>query len=169
MKNTDLDIMNGEEVLRKSLSSAPDGRPLARRIFFEENSWQLDDEFLPLLRAHAEYLRQNPQRVAVVAGYSASAKRQRRCWLIGERRSRAVVRALLDAGVRPSQLAGVSKGETQPQLGRSERSERYLRRVNIQYVAPAEVSAKVALPPGAPAWWQTTLSAGRPVLLQAAH
>lgn len=166
MKNDNLEIMAGEEVLRKSLSSAPDGRPLARRVFFDNDSWQLDEEFLPLVHAHAEYLRANPQRLAVVTGHTQGVERQRRCWLIGERRCRAVVRALLDAGVKPSQVAGISKGEMRPGLEQDGRSAGYRRRVNIQYVAAKDLRAKLVLPPGAPFWWKTAVGAELPVLLQ---
>lgn len=166
MKNNSLEIMAGEEILRKSLSSAPDGRPLARRVFFDDDSWQLDDEFMPLVQAHAQYLRANPKRVAVVSGHTQGVARQRRCWLIGERRSRAVVRALLDAGVKPSQLAVVSKGEMKPELEQDERSASYRRRVNIQYVAPKEIGDKLALPPGAPAWWKASVGVELPALLK---
>ncbi|MDH5708195.1 MAG: OmpA family protein [Hylemonella sp.] len=166
MKNENLELMAGEEVLRKSLSSAPDGRPLARRVFFDDDSWQLDDEFLPLVQAHAEYLRANPQRVAVVTGHTQGVARQRRCWLIGERRSRAVVRALLEAGVKANQIAAVSKGMMKPSVVQNGRAAGYHRRVNIQYVSAKDVSAKLALPPGAPAWWKPTVGNELPALLQ---
>jgi outer membrane protein OmpA-like peptidoglycan-associated protein len=147
------EIMNGEEVLRISLISAPDGRPLARRVFFDTDSWQLDEQFLPLVKAHAEYLRDNPDRVAVIAGHTQGVERQRRCWLVGERRSRAVARALLDAGVSPSQIAAISKGVEKPAVQKSGRIEPYRRRVNIEYVAHHELKDKLVLAPGAPAWW----------------
>lgn len=167
MKNDNLEIMAGEEVLRKSLSSTPDGRPLAKRVFFDDDSWQLEPEYLPLVQAHAEYLRDNPKRMALVTGYTQGVARQRRCWLIGERRSRAVVRALLDAGVKPSQLAGISKGEMKPGIEQDGRSASYRRRVNIQYVKAQDVGAKLVPPPGAPAWYTKAVGAELPVLLQA--
>lgn len=153
LNNKFREIMNGEEVLRISLISAPDGRPLARRVFFDTDSWQLDDQFLPLVKAHAEYLRDNPDRVAVIAGHTQGVERQRRCWLVGERRSRAVARALLEAGVSPSQIAAISKGVEKPAVQKSGRIEPYRRRVNIEYVAHHEVQEKLVLAPGAPAWW----------------
>lgn len=71
--------MSAEEVLRISLIAAPDGRPLARRVFFQNNSWDLDDALVPLVQAHAEYSKENSDRVAVIAGHTQGADRQRSC------------------------------------------------------------------------------------------
>ena len=146
--------MSAEEVLRISLISAPDGRPLARRVFFQNNSWDLDDAFVPLVQAHAAYLKENPDRVAVIAGHTQGADRQRRCWLVGERRSRAVAKALIASGVSPDQIASISKGVVKPDLPQDDRSAPYRRRVNIEYVSVDEVEGKLKLAPGAPAWWK---------------
>jgi len=166
LRNEALELMAGEEVLRKSLSTTPDGRPLARRVFFDDDSWQLSDEFMPLVQAHAEYLRANPKRIAFVTGHTEGAARQRRCWLIGERRSRAVVRALLDAGVKPNQIVGLSKGVMKPGAAPDGHAACYQRRVNIQYLAPEDVRAKLVLAPGAPSWWAKRSTRRKPALRQ---
>ncbi|MGE0496835.1 MAG: OmpA family protein [Ramlibacter sp.] len=162
MKNGFAEIMSGEEVLRNSLASAPDGRPLARRVFFDANSWELHDEFLPLIQAHAAYLLANPDRVAVISGHTHGVGSQRYCWLIGERRSRAVARALAEAGVPSAQIAGLSKGEVKAGQEQEERFARYRRRVNIEYCAASEVAGKLIPAPGAPAWWKAVLGHDRP-------
>ncbi|MBX3660677.1 MAG: OmpA family protein [Ramlibacter sp.] len=162
MKNGYAEIMSGEEVLRNSLASAPDGRPLARRVFFDANSWELHDEFLPLIQAHAAYLRANPDRVALISGHTHGVGSQRYCWLIGERRSRAVVRALAEAGVPAHQIAGLSKGEAKADQEQEERFARYRRRVNIEYCSASEVADKLIPAPGAPAWWKAVLGRDRP-------
>ena len=168
MKNSNLEIIAVEEVLRKSLTSAPDGRPLARRMYFGADCWQLDAEFLPLVSAHASYLNANPDLVAIVSGYCQGTHRQRRCWLIGERRSRAVVQALIAAGVKPHQIAGISKGIMNPSLESNDKTAHHRRRVNIEYVKAHEVQEKIVLAPGAPSWWKTKVVAKRAGLLKVA-
>lgn len=166
MKNSNLEIIAVEEVLRKSLTSAPDGRPLARRVYFTADSWQLDAEFLPLVGAHATYLNENPDLVAVVAGHCQGTERQRRCWLIGERRSRSVVQALIASGVNPDQIAGISKGVMNPSVECNDKSANNRRRVNIEYVKTHELQEKIVLAPGAPSWWKTKAIGKRAGLLK---
>lgn len=167
MKNNCLEIMSGEEVLRESLTSAPDGRPLARRVFFGADSWEVAQEFKALINAHANYLKDNPDRIALVSGHTLGLGGARYCWLIGERRSRAVMRALVAAGVKAQQIVGVSKGVAKPEQAPDPRTARYQRRVNIEYYAAKEVDDKLVPPPGAPAWWKAVLGRERPALLKA--
>lgn len=157
LKNNYVAIMAGEEVLRQSLITATDGRPLARRVFFDDNSFELEASFLPLLQAHASYLCEHPERVAVVSGFTQGQARQRHCWLLGERRSRAVVQALLAAGAHASQIAWISKGECKTDVAQDPRSAKYRRRVNIEHVGTEDLSTKLVLPPGAPSGWKATL------------
>jgi peptidoglycan-associated lipoprotein len=157
LKNNCVAIMAGEEVLRQSLVTATDGRPLARRVFFDDNSFELEASFLPLLKAHASYLREHPESVAVVSGHTQGQARQRHCWLLGERRSRAVVQALLAAGAQACQIAWISKGEYKPDVPQDPRSAKYRRRVNIEHVGPEDLGNKLVLPPGAPRGWKATL------------
>jgi len=166
MNINSLGIIAGEEVLRKSLTSAPDGRPLARRVFFAADSWQLEDEFLPLVSAHASYLSANAGLVAVVAGHCQGTQRQRRCWLLGERRSRSVVYALVAAGVNADQIAGVSKGVMRPSIECDEKSANYRRRVNIEYVKADEWNGIIVVPAGAPSWWKRNSGGKRAALLK---
>lgn len=166
MKNSNLEIIAVEEVLRKSLTSAPDGRPLARRVYFSADSWQLDAEFLPLVSAHATYLSENPGLVAIVAGHCQGTQRQRRCWLVGERRSRSVVQALIEAGVKPDQIAGISKGVMNPSVESNDKSANHRRRVNIEYVKAHELQEKITLAPGAPSWWKKNTVVKRAGLLK---
>ncbi len=157
MKNRYTEIMSGEETLRQSLASAPDRRPLARRIFFKPDSHALLAEFLPLIQAHAEYLLNNPDRFAVVSGHTWGTGSQRYCWLIGERRSRAVARALVRAGARPDQVTGQSKGSAAPVTEKGINASIYRRRANIEYCSADELSTKLAPQPGAPSWWKAVL------------
>lgn len=157
MKSRYTEIMSGEETLRHSLASAPDRRPLARRVFFKPDSHELEAEFLPLIQAHAEYLRENPDRFAVVSGHTWGTGSQRYCWLIGERRSRAVARALVRAGARPSQIAGHSKGSSTPVVDEGSKASMYRRRANIEYCSAEELAAKLLPKPGAPKWWKAVL------------
>lgn len=157
MKNRYTEIMAGEETLRHSLASAPDRRPLARRVFFKPDSHELQSEFLPLIQAHADYLRENPDRFALVSGHTWGTGSQRYCWLIGERRSRAVARALIRAGARASQIAGHSKGSATPVVPEGSKASVYHRRANIEYCSAEELAAKLIPTPGAPGWWKSVL------------
>lgn len=162
MKNRYTEIMAGEETLRHSLASAPDRRPLARRVFFKPDSHELQPEFLPLIQAHADYLRENPDRFALVSGHTWGTGSQRYCWLIGERRSRAVARALVRAGARASQIAGQSKGSATPVVAEGSNASLYRRRANIEYCSAEELAAKLTPKPGAPGWWKSVLGSPSP-------
>jgi peptidoglycan-associated lipoprotein len=157
MKNRYTEIMAGEETLRQSLASAPDRRPLARRVFFKPDCHEVQDEFLPLIQAHAEYLRENPDRFAVVSGHTWGKGTESYCRLIGERRSRAVAHALVRAGACLSQIAGLSKGSATPVLDRGSKAPQYLRRANIEYCSAEELAGKLLPKPGAPTWWKAAL------------
>ncbi|MDP1742464.1 OmpA family protein [Polaromonas sp.] len=130
---------------------------MARRVFFKPDSHELQAEFLPLIQAHADYLRENPERFALVSGHTWGTGSQRYCWLIGERRSRAVARALIRAGARASQITGHSKGSATPVLDEGSKAPLYRRRANIEYCSADELAAKLIPAPGAPAWWKAVL------------
>lgn len=157
MKSRYTEIMSGEETLRLSLASAPDRRPLARRVFFKPDSHELQAEFLPLIQAHAQYLRDNPDRFAVISGHTWGTGSQRYCWLIGERRSRAVVHALVQAGASAGQVAGHSRGSATPLVDEGSKAPLYRRRANIEYCSADELAAKLTPKPGAPSWWKAVL------------
>ena len=162
MNNRYTQIMSGEETLRLSLASAPDRRPLARRVFFTPDSHALPAEFLPLIQAHADYLNDNPDRIALVYGHTWGTGSQRYCWLMGERRSRAVVGALVRAGARLSQIAGQSKGSAMPVVDAGTNASKYRRRANIEYCSAQELPTKLLTQPGSPSWWKAVLGPAPP-------
>ncbi len=157
MKNRYTEIMAGEETLRQSLASAPDRRPLARRVFFEPDCHEVQEEFLPLIQAHAEYLRENPDRIAVVSGHTWGKGTESYCRLIGERRSRSVAHALVRAGACLSQITGLSKGSATPVIDRGSKAPQYLRRANIEYCSAEELAGKLQPKSGAAKWWKAAL------------
>jgi outer membrane protein OmpA-like peptidoglycan-associated protein len=146
------EILDREKQLRDSRACASDGRPLARLVFFEPDSWLLPDGYEALLAAHAAYLRANPHLTAVVSGHSYGSGSHRFFWLMGDRRALAVQHKLVLAGVRPQQLKVQSKGAARSSVvvvGKEFGC--YRRRVAIDYL---DKSAAAPAQPGSTEWWR---------------
>jgi len=73
-----------------------------------------EDEYRPMVEAHARYLRDNPKAKMLIQG-NADERGSREYNLgLGQRRSDGVKRMLLLLGVKEAQIESVSLGEEKP-------------------------------------------------------
>ncbi len=121
----------------KPLDSAAARDAAMRRqltVYFDYDSSQIRDEFLPVLDAHARFLRDKPLARLRLEGHSDERGTREYNIALGERRGEAVRRALLLRGATRSQLLVVSFGEEKPAvLGSGEAAWGQNRRVNLVY------------------------------------
>ena len=103
-------------------------------VYFDYDSSQIRADFLPVLDAHARYLRDNPGARIRLEGHTDERGTREYNIALGERRGEAVRRALLLRGAARAQLLVVSYGEEQPAvLGSGETAWAKNRRVVMVY------------------------------------
>lgn len=103
-------------------------------IYFDFDSSQIRGDFMPVVDAHARYLRDNPSARMRLAGHTDERGTREYNIALGERRAEAVRRALLLRGAARAQLLVLSYGEEQPAaLGTGEQAWSQNRRVEMAY------------------------------------
>lgn len=103
-------------------------------VFFGFNSEAIDNRYISLLQAHAEFLRDNPSIKAIVEGHTDERGTPEYNVALGERRTRSVAQYLMNLGVSADQLSIVSYGEEKPlDPGHSEAAWSKNRRAVIVY------------------------------------
>ncbi len=89
--------------------------PLSKRtIYFMYDSSQVQDAFIPVISAHAQYLLAHPQQRVTLEGHADERGSREYNIALGEQRAKAVARMLEVEGVSPGQLEIVSYGEEKP-------------------------------------------------------
>lgn len=110
------------------------GNPLVRTIYFDFDESILLEQDIPLLRLHAEVLRDFPDRTIVVEGHCDERGTREYNLALGERRADSVRSFLIANGVRRGQIESVSYGEEQPvDPGHDEIAWSKNRRAEISY------------------------------------
>ncbi len=109
--------------------------PLAERVvYFDFDRSTVRDEYLDLIKAHAEYLLMHPQRRVTLEGHTDERGSREYNLALGEQRAKAVRDLLMLEGVAGDQIAIVSYGEERPaDPGHDEAAWRKNRRVVIVY------------------------------------
>lgn len=109
--------------------------PLSKRtIYFMLDSSQVQQDFIPIIAAHARYLVANPSRHIVLEGNGDERGSREYNIGLGEQRAKTVASMLKAQGVSESQLAVVSYGEEKPvAMGHDESSWELNRRVELAY------------------------------------
>lgn len=109
--------------------------PLAKRvIYFMYDSSQVEDEFVPVINAHAQYLSANPGQHVVLEGHADERGSREYNIALSEQRAQSVVRMLQMQGVNGVQMDVVSYGEEKPAAyGHDEESWHQNRRVELRY------------------------------------
>lgn len=103
-------------------------------IYFKYDSDQIMDEYVSVMQAHAQYLRDNPDSRIIIEGHTDERGTPEYNIALGERRARAVARYMQNLGVDVNQLSIVSYGEEKPiDPGHSEGSWKQNRRAVINY------------------------------------
>lgn len=105
-----------------------------RVVYFDFDSADLSDEAQRIIRAHADYLVNNPGVRVRLEGHTDERGTREYNIALGERRAKSVERAMLLRGVSRSQLQVISYGEENPvDLGSNESAWAKNRRVVISY------------------------------------
>lgn len=103
-------------------------------IYFKYDSDQIQDEYVSVMQAHAQYLRDNPDSRIIIEGHTDERGTPEYNIALGERRARAVARYMQNLGVDVNQLSIVSYGEEKPVVpGHTESAWQKNRRAVINY------------------------------------
>ena len=110
------------------------GKPAEFSIYFGYDVSSFEDRFEPIIVAHAEFMKSNPElRVEIQGNCDERGSREYNIAL-GQRRANAVKRALELLGVEGDRIDTVSFGSEKPvAFGRDEESWRLNRRADIVY------------------------------------
>ncbi len=112
----------------------PDSPLYIKVIYFDLDVSTIRPEYYDTLRAHAEYLIDNPSASVTVEGHCDERGSREYNIALGEQRSNAVLRFFEAEGVRASQIDGVSYGEERPEdYGHSEAAWSMNRRAVLVY------------------------------------
>ena len=114
------------------------GELLAKRsIYYDYDAYTVEQEYEPVLEAHAALLRAHPDvRVSVEGNCDARGSREYNLAL-GQRRADAVKRALTLLGTPGAQINAISFGSEKPKaLGHSEEDLAQNRRSDLIYAGP---------------------------------
>lgn len=109
--------------------------PLSKQvIYFELDSSQIRQEFVPVVAAHAQYLASHPNQHVILAGHADERGSSEYNIALGEQRAKSVERMMRAQGVVSSQLEVVSYGEEKPAVsGHDESAWGMNRRVEVGY------------------------------------
>lgn len=112
----------------------PDSPLYTKVIYFDFDISSIRSEYIDTLRAHAEYLLNNPSASVTIEGHCDERGSREYNIALGEQRSNAVQRFFEAEGVRASQINGVSYGEERPEdYGHSEAAWSMNRRAVLVY------------------------------------
>lgn len=102
-------------------------------VYFSFDSSEIADEDLPILSAHATYLKKNTGAKVTLAGHTDERGTREYNMALGERRAKAVEAYLLTNGVSSKQLDVVSYGKEMPAVeGHTESEWAKNRRVELK-------------------------------------
>lgn len=103
-------------------------------IYFNYDSDLIQDQYVGVMQAHAQYLRDNPDSRIIIEGHTDERGTPEYNIALGERRARSVARYMQNLGVDVNQLSIVSYGEEKPvDPGHSEAAWAKNRRAVINY------------------------------------
>jgi len=109
--------------------------PLSKStIYFMLDSSQVQEDFIPVIAAHAQYLAAHPSQRVVLEGHADERGSPEYNIALGEQRAKSVANMLKVQGVSESQLDLVSYGEEKPAaFGSDESAWERNRRVELLY------------------------------------
>jgi len=133
---TDGQVSGGQSL---SDSSAEPKEPVdllsQRAIYYDYDRYDIKDEFVPMIEAHARFLVKNPQFRIDVQGNCDSRGSREYNVALGQRRATSVKRALVMLGVSEKQIQATSFGAEKPvALGQNEKAWAKNRRSDVVYV-----------------------------------
>jgi peptidoglycan-associated lipoprotein len=105
-----------------------------RVVYFDYDSFVIRSEFLPVLEAHAKFLKANTGLRVSLEGNTDDRGGREYNLSLGQKRAEAVRTALARLGVADSQMEAVSFGKEKPAvIGNSEEAMSKNRRTEISY------------------------------------
>lgn len=109
--------------------------PLSKStIYFMLDSSQVQNDFVPVIAAHAQYLVAHPDQRVVMEGHGDERGSREYNIALGEQRAKSVASMMKAQGVSDGQLQVVSYGEEKPaSSGHDEASWELNRRVELVY------------------------------------
>ncbi|MDD2725519.1 MAG: peptidoglycan-associated lipoprotein Pal [Methylovulum sp.] len=109
--------------------------PLSKRtIYFMLDSFQIQQDFVPVIAAHSQYLLANPSQHITLEGHGDERGSREYNIALGEQRAKSVASIMKIQGVSDSQIGIVSYGEEKPAaFGNDESAWELNRRVEINY------------------------------------
>lgn len=123
----------------ESLMLAPEfsnpSSPLSKRtIYFDYDSSQILNEFIPVIEAHGQYLMHHPNQSITLEGHSDERGTREYNISLAERRAKSVFKILQLIGVMGNQVDIVSYGEERPvAMGHNDDAFGLNRRVEVVY------------------------------------
>lgn len=120
-----VDVNQGLDALVKSSG---------RIVYFDYDSYVLRSEALPVIEAHAKFLKANPSRKVNLEGHTDERGGREYNLALGQKRAEAVRKALALQGVADAQMEAVSFGKEKPAVqGSTEEAMAKNRRVEFTY------------------------------------
>lgn len=105
-----------------------------RSVFYDFDSYTVKNEYRPLVIAHAQYLRDNPNAQVILQGNTDERGSREYNLALGQRRADGVKNMMTLSGARESQIEAVSLGEEKPRVsGHDESAWAENRRTDILY------------------------------------
>jgi peptidoglycan-associated lipoprotein len=112
----------------------PNGPLAKRKIYFEYNQYDIQNEYKPVIESHAQYLIKNTKRKVVIEGNADERGGREYNLALGQKRAEAVRKALQTLGVNDAQMEATSWGEEKPaNSGKNEAAYAENRRADIVY------------------------------------
>jgi peptidoglycan-associated lipoprotein len=102
-------------------------------VYFEFDSSEIRDEYLPVVASHASYLVKYPAARVRLEGHTDERGSREYNIGLGERRAQTVRRALLAQGVAEAQVTTVSYGEERPAVEGSDEAA-YAQNRRVEFV-----------------------------------
>lgn len=115
------------------------GSPLAkdRSVYFEFNSYSVEDQYRPLVDMHARYLTSHPNQKILIEGNTDARGGAEYNLALGNRRAEAVRSMMTLIGARDAQIETISFGKEKPKArGDTEADYAENRRADIIYLRP---------------------------------
>jgi len=105
-----------------------------RNVFFDLDSFNVKDEYKPMIEAHAQYLKQHKDAKVFLQGNCDERGSREYNIALGQKRAEAVRKMMSVLGVSESQMETVSFGEEKPKAeGHDEAAWAQNRRTDIVY------------------------------------
>jgi peptidoglycan-associated lipoprotein len=105
-----------------------------RSVYYEFDVYDVKPEYRPLIEAHAQYLRQNPQASMLIEGNADERGSREYNLALGQRRAESVQKMMRLLGVRDAQVEAISYGEEVPRAtGHDETAWAENRRSDFKY------------------------------------